>query len=93
MDRWPEECIPGIGQTISHYGITEKIGNAKICAPEQADANRFLGMNYLEGETLRARLTKRPLPIPEYLHLSVYFSTVATTVSAARKSGGFCKHD
>ena len=50
---------------------------AGIYGLEQADGHRFLVLDYVKGETLQARLSKRPLPITKYLHLSVNFSAMA----------------
>jgi peptidoglycan hydrolase-like protein with peptidoglycan-binding domain len=50
---------------------------AAIYGPEPGEGNRFPVLEYVKDETLRAKLSKRPLPITKYLQLSVYSSTVA----------------
>ncbi len=50
---------------------------AGIHGLERAEGNRFLAPEYVEGETLQARLSKKLLSITNYLRLSAYFSTTA----------------
>ena len=50
----------------------------------QADGNRFLVLEYVEGETLKARLGKGALPLEESLELC---SQIAEGLEAAHEKG------
>ena len=47
--------------SLSHPGI------AAVHALEEHEGHLFLVMEYIEGETLAARLVRRPLPVPELI--------------------------
>ena len=132
----PEDRMPEIGQTLSHFRLLEKIGQggmgevyladdttldrkvalkflpeaftsdpermarfereAKLLASlnhpniagiyglEQAEGNRFLVLEYVEGETLQARLSKGALPLEDALELC---RQIAEGLEAAHEKG------
>ena len=51
----------------------------------EADRRRFIAMEYLDGTTLRQRIAKSPLPLPELLDLSI---EIADAMDAAHTHGG-----
>ena len=50
----------------------------------EADRRRFIAMEYLDGTTLRQRIAKSPLPLPELLDLSI---EIADAMDAAHTHG------
>ena len=57
---------------------------AAIYGLEKADGKRFLVLEYVEGETLQARISKRPLPVEEALAIC---RQIAEALEAAHEKG------
>jgi serine/threonine protein kinase len=78
------EALTGTPERMARFEREAKLLLASLNHPniagiyglEQVNGNRFLVLEYGKGETLHARLSKKSLPIPKYLHLSVCLSTV-----------------
>src|SRR5207244_11353728 len=64
-----------------------KIDHPQICSVYEvgeADCRNFIAMQYVEGETLDAKLKRKPLELKEYLSIA---SQVADALSEAHAHG------
>lgn len=79
------------GSALDHpnVGTVYEIGEGRLGGAEASDGHwpettRFIAMAYYEGETLRARLEARPIPVEEAVELA---RQVASGLAAAHSAG------
>jgi eukaryotic-like serine/threonine-protein kinase len=71
-----------IGQTISHYGILEKLGGGTIYDVGEQDGRAFIAMEFLEGATLKDALAGRAMETDTLLALAIEISEALEAAQA-----------